>query len=136
MAYVGVLSSDVKIEHSGVSANVPADDLARVMYYLRCANACLDSVIPNQYTDCERYRGMSADDRQRIVGLALRVSPELLVGRVMYVVPDGHALLRGFTNTFYKITDTTALNVLGVSDTSALLIDGRSTQVQSIMVAR
>jgi len=130
---VGVLTStDYDIKDNTVVRNIPLDDIARLMYYLHGVDYCLEFV-DSVYTNFDNYNSLSNIQKQTVVALAVLLSPDLLVNKVMFITNDP-VLLNGKASRYLEITQ--ARNILaGAFDAvDSIVIEGRTINITKIML--
>lgn len=127
MAYLGKQQFQVRDATAGV-ANVPNNDVARLMYYLNSVCYCIDY----NDNDIQRYRNYSnwaslSDEEDLMVFLlSLTLKPDLLIGKVFF---QSDALSRDMSGRFYEIGEISHQMVVAPS----LVIAGRTCRVHRIL---
>lgn len=117
----------IKFEDVTTKAEVPNNDMAKLMYYLNCVNCLIDFDIPSKLRNYEKYRYLSYEEENEILCLAIILSPDEFVKRKVMVPVS--KLDGGLSNRFFKITDTK----LAFHVTSEFFIGGRQVHTLEIM---
>jgi len=104
------------------------------MYYLSSVDSCLNHFIPPEIRDPDSYCNLSNEQKTAVVVMAALLSPDLLLGKVIFAVPDNHPALGGSSNEFYEITEATHVLAADVVCGGVLMIEGKKVEVSSIMV--
>lgn len=109
-------------------ANVPNDDIAKLMYYLNCVCYCIDYNDNDikRYTNYSRWASLSDEEDQLVFLLALTLHPNLLIGKVFF---QNDALSRDMQGRFYEIGQVSHQLVVVPS----LVVAGRTCQVHRIL---
>jgi len=128
-----IVQQGMHIEATGTRVSVPNNNIARLMYYLSCLNSCID-FIPEEATQYSKYHLLSEGDKASIVALCVLVSPDLLLGKVLFPVPPGSPLLNGSSNEFYKITEASRILAADQVGDDVVVIDGKRVKVTKFMV--
>src|SRR5262249_43979423 len=82
-----------------------------------------------------RYYNLSEPDKTAVVVLAVLLSPDELIGKIFFPVPDGHPMLGGSSNNFYKLTDHQTISAIAPSGVSSfIMMQGKQVQVTDFMV--
>ena len=74
------------IKDTSVDANVPPNDIARLMYYLKCVCSVIEYNDGNisRFRNYNNWSQLSTDDVRFLVVLCLTLSPDLLNNRVFF----------------------------------------------------
>jgi len=134
MALTIAVGEDVQVELIGQRTTVPNDNIAKLMYYLSTLSSCLDHMIPDDYTSYTTYYNLSYQDKVEVVTLAILLSPDLLMGKVIFPVEAGDPILNGLQNNFYKITSAKTVVAAATNLVETIVIGEKSISVSSIMV--
>jgi hypothetical protein len=119
----------VSIERDSVPATVPDNDTARLMYYLGCVVSVIDCDADEdirRFTRYSNWASLSSDERDLLVILCYRFSPDVFEGKVFF---QSDALAGNSGNAFYKISQVRHRLVAAES----VVIAGRSRRVNKIM---
>jgi len=135
MALVGSVETELSIRAVGVSVNIAEDNIAKLMYYLNSMHTCLGGeIIPDQFTDHRRYYSLSNDEKTAVVALSVLLSPDLLLGKVIFPVDNGNPLLNGSNNEFYDLTEAKRLLAGAATAEGIIIMEGKTVNVTKIMV--
>jgi len=134
MAYAVSVGNDVKIEMTGHSVTIPPNNYAKMMYYLSSISSCLEYIIPAEFTKYEKYYNLNSEEKIGIMTLCALLSPDLLLNKVIFMVPTGDPVLDGSTNNFYKITNASTVIAAATNLVETIVIGEKSVQVNKIMV--
>lgn len=110
------------------TADVPNNDIAKVMYYLNCVCYCIDYK-DNDISRLTNYRNWAAlsDEEDRLVFiLAATLSPDILINKVLF---HSDVLSRDMSGRFYEINQVNHQLVIA----SSLVIAGRTCRVNRIL---
>ena len=131
MAVFNFEREQTNIKVSGTLATVPNNCFARLMYYLKAVDGCVPGLdIPSEYKNYSYYNKLNEDDKRKIIALATVLSPDLLEGKVFFMVDDGHKLLCGSGNKFYEVTVAKQyLGGIAVRE-AAIVVRGEEKQVK------
>ena len=83
--------TEIKVRDTTVSANVPNNDIAQLMYYLDCVCACIepdDSSTISRLRDYKNYASLSSNEEAQLLALCLALSPDKLMGTIFQPVTD------------------------------------------------
>ena len=111
-----------------VRVNVPANDTARLMYYLNCVCYAIDYTDNNitRYCNYSNWSQLSNEDIRFLVVLCHTLSPTVFAGKVFF---HSDALCGDMTNKFYEISQVSH-QLLAVQ---SIFIAGKSCRVNKIM---
>jgi len=132
-AIVGV-GVETRAEVYGTSVSIPNNNIARLMYYLKCVSGCLDDIIPSTYTNYNNYYNLTSLEKKEVVAHALLCSPELLLGKILIPLESSHPILEGHTNKFLKFTEVTTVVGVGANIDSTIIVGGKSVEVNKVMI--
>ena len=119
------------VEKTGVKAEVPNTNLARLMYYLSCIFTVIQYKESNRLSDYQNYYYLTEDEKKTVLALATLFDPKIFLEAKIFVLDNG--LLTGnFGNEFFKITD----EKVGVHVNQEIMIGGRSVKVLKIMAVK
>ena len=124
-----VQTNEINFERFSVKANIPNNDVARLMYYLSCvctAIDCQDDAEIQRFTSYEKWHQLSREEQKALVVLCYAISPDILENKVFF---QYDALCVEFPNEFYKISQVQ--NQLLAAE--SIVIAGRTRQVNKIM---
>jgi len=132
---IGSVETELSIRAVGVSVNIAEDNIAKLMYYLNSMHTCLGGdVIPDQFTDHRKYYSLSNDEKTAVVALSVLLSPDLLLGKVIFPVDNGNPLLNGCNNEFYDLTEAKRLLAGAATAEGVIIMEGKTVNVTKIMV--
>ena len=125
-----VQTDEVGVRYTGVTVQVPDNDVARLMYYLNCVctaiNCEQDSII-RRFTAYEFWVYLSADDQRALLNLCCELSPDVFEGKVFFC----NELLSGDSlNDFLEISQVRQQIVAA----NSIVIAGRTCEVNKIMI--
>ena len=96
----------IKVEAYGVRTTVPNDNIAKLMYYLKCVLNVIDYDRKGKLTDYSNYNNLNNEERKAVIELAILFNPKLFIEAGIFVVNSD--LLPDYSgNNFYKISDET-----------------------------
>jgi hypothetical protein len=90
-------------DEKGTKINVPGNDIAKLMYYLKCICYILEMEQDpdiQHLTNFENYSNMSSGDIQKIVKLCSIASPDTLYNKFLFV--DNYRNLGSLGNKLYE----------------------------------
>ena len=92
------------VERTGVTAEVPNNNLANLMYYLKSVFSVIQLEGLSKYTDYNNYHNLTYAEKKTVYELASKLSPSLFLNVGVFVVAP--ELIEGnYSNEFFKITD-------------------------------
>jgi len=98
-------------------------------------NSCLGGdVIPSQFTTFASYYTLTRDEEKAVVALSLVLSPDELLGKVIFAVESGSRVLNGSSCEFYKITEAKHLVAGAATSEGIVMFQGRTVKAVSFMV--
>ena len=121
--------TEIQIKKTGQSTTVPNHPTAKLMYYLNCISSCVDASDDptlRRLTDYRNYTALSSEEEGHLFILCLALSPEKLVGSILFPADD----CGGTTNQFFELKAVSTKLVVAES----LLIGGQQRRVQKIMM--
>lgn len=127
---VYVQTNDVEVRYTGVTVQVPDNDIARLMYYLKCVCTAIDfdqNATIRHFTAYECWISLSVADQRVLLELCSELSPNALEGKIFFC----NELLSGDSlNDFLEISQVRQQLLAADS----IVIAGRTCQVSKIMV--
>ena len=127
-ATLGLAKTEVKRE--GTKANIPNNDIAKLMYYLNCLVCVLQcDDIGSKYTDYIHYYNLTEKEKEDVIEFALIFNPKILIELNIFILDSG-PLLPEYNNEFYRIEDER----IGIHANEQVVIGGRSIRVLKVMV--
>lgn len=131
-----LLLKNLKIESIEDTSSVPDNNVAKLMYYLKCVCTVIDddedfSGKKFIFTDYRNYHRLSSDGIEGLLLLAFLFNPLVFIDAGVFIVgPDRIPSLPSCYNKFFKITDQR----IGLHIDDSMLIGGKSVKVLKIMV--
>ena len=116
----------IRIKEDSVRASVPDNDIARLMYYLKCVSSVLKNNGLSQYTNYNKYYNLSSKEKNEVIQLANIFNPIILIKAKVFIPKEDLDM----DNRFFKITDE-SLNFHAIEQ---IVIGGITTKVLSIML--
>ena len=116
----------IRIKDDSVKTTVPDNDVARLMYYLKCVSTVLNYKGFSQYTNYNKYYNLSRKEVNEVIQLANLFNPVILMRAKVFIPKED--LDTG--NRFFKITDE-SMNFHAIRQ---IVIVGITTKVLSIML--
>ena len=116
----------IRIKDDSVKTSVPDNDIARLMYYLKCVSSVLNYKGLSQYTNYNKYYNLSSKEKNEVIQLANIFNPVILMKAKVFILKED--LDTG--NRFFKITDE-SMNFHAIEQ---IVIGGITTKVLSIML--
>jgi hypothetical protein len=116
------------IKDISVNANVPQNDIARLMYYLNCVCSSIEYNDNNisRYRKYNNWAQLFNEDLRLLVVICYTLSPDLFDNKVFF---HSDALCGNDSNKFYEINQVSH-QLLAVE---SIVIAGRSCRVNKIM---
>lgn len=128
MATVAGLS--VNVSSFGAVVTIPDDDIARLMYYLRCVTLSLGlDILQDDLVDFRNYRKLNANRRRSVYKAALEYPPSFFNNKLIFKDDAGEIVTGSNTNDFINIT--TACNVVSVQ--RDFVLGGQVRDVTKVM---
>lgn len=121
----------LKVEKTGVIANVPNNDLAKLMYYLGCVFSVIEFDKNNKLSDYKNYCNLSEEEKKLVYTLSILFDPKIFINAGVFVVKP-ELLSENLSNEFFKITDER----IGVHVSKEIMVGGRAVKVLEIMVCK
>jgi len=135
MAALALEHTQYTIEATGTPANVAESNIAKLMYYLNCVDNCLGrGVIPPRLTDYSNYYSLSPDEEKAVVVLSLLLSPDELMGKVMFQVEAGNPILNNSANEFYEVKEAKSMLAGIATEAATIIVQGKKVTAVKIMV--
>ena len=95
--------TEIKVKDTTVSANVPNNDIAKLMYYIHCVCCCIepdDNSTISRLRDYQNYHRLSSDEEAQLLALCLALSPDKLIGTIFHPATD----CGNFSNQFLELS--------------------------------
>ena len=119
----------VHVKPTGVSASVPNDPIAKLMYYFNCVCACIEpdsSDTIRRLRDFENYHRLTSDERAQLLVMCRALSPDKLIGTIFHLTE----YCGGSSNKFLELSAIKTDVVV----TDSLLVGGQRKKIQKIMI--
>ena len=125
------VQSQIKVQATGQTVNVPNSPRAKLMYYLDCMCRVIDiDTREVELTNFANPWSLSSGQEQALIALCLLLDPRELQGKCIFLVSDGDPRLNGCSNEFYSIESSTT----GVAATNSVILGGKTLRVRKIMM--
>lgn len=132
MATAASLSVKATVVPSQTAA-IPDDDVARLMYYLKCVTVDLGmDILQDDLVDYKNSRRLSAARRASVIKSALELSPDIFIGKVLFRDDKQEIVPQSTSNKFVNIT--AACNVVSIQ--RDFIIGGQAKDVTQVMFFR
>jgi hypothetical protein len=118
----------VKIIDVTTDAYVPNNDIAYLMYYLKCVFTVLKCNQFSELTNYNNFANLSDSDINELMRLIKLFNPEIMIGLKVFVLKED----LDFCNRFYKITNET----MNIHANEEIVIGGIATKYSKIMLYR
>ena len=121
--------NQIGVKRTSESTSVANNDIAKLMYYLRCVCTTIDC---NNDTDIQRFTNhwnwasLSLDEQRQLVVLCYTFSPDIFEGKVFFQSPE---LCIQYDNEFYEISQVSNRLIAARS----IVVAGRTRRVNKIM---
>ena len=119
----------LSFEQTGVHASVPSNDVARLMYYLKCVCTvidCDDDPAICRFTNYNNWSSLSYEEQKVLLVLCYKFSPDEFEDKVFF---NSDELCGDSSNEFYKINQIRHRMIAADS----IIIAGRECSVTNIM---
>ena len=126
-------STQINIKKTGSPTTVPENPTAKLMYYFHCICSCIEA--DNDYTTHRlrdyqnNYLSLSEDEEAKLLIFCLALSPDKLIGTILFPVDDEEDL-DGMNANFFELSAVNTKIVVSES----LLIGGQQKKVQKILM--
>ena len=130
MAALSIGKTEITVKPVGWSTTVPNNDIARLMYYFHSVCTCVepdeDYTIRRLRDYKNNYARLSSDEEARLLAICLTLSPDKLIGTILFPSDDcGNS-----TNKFLELSAVSTKLVVAES----LVIGGQSKKIQKVML--
>ena len=123
--------TEVRLRDTTVSATIPNDPFAKLMYYFNCVCTCVepdeDASIRRLRNYRENYSSLSNEDQAKLLLLCLALSPDKLIGSIFFPAGDNDFER---SNAFFELSAVRTRLVVSES----ILVGGQQRRVRSIMM--
>jgi hypothetical protein len=120
---------EIGVKRTGERATVADNDIAKLMYYLKCVCTtieCNDQPEIRRFTNYSNWRSLSTDEQQQLFVLCYTLSPDILQNKVFF---QNDTLCIDTSNEFYEISQVSRQLVAAQS----IVIAGQTRRVNKIM---
>ena len=128
-AVLGRTEIEISVKDTGQPCTIPDNDIAKLMYYFNSVCSCIEpdsSDTIRRLRNYSNYASLSRDEEAQLLALCLALSPDKLIGSVLFPADDcGRS-----SNKFLELSAVSTNMV--VSD--SFVIGGQRKKVQSIMM--
>ena len=125
-------STQIQLKKTGSPTTVPDNPIAKLMYYFDCICSCVeadnDSTI-RRLRNYNNYSRLSNEEEAQLLILCLALSPDKLIGSIIFPVKDGDDL-NGMSNDFFELSAVNTKLIVSES----ILIGGQQKRVRKIMM--
>lgn len=123
--------TEIGLRDTTVGVTVPNDPIAKLMYYFNSVCSCVepdeDATI-RRLRNYSNYRSLSDEDKAALLVLCLALSPDKLVGSLLFPVEDSTRFQR--TNAFFELSAVRTQLVVAES----VIVGGQQRRVRKIMM--
>ena len=116
----------ITIKDNTVSANVPNNDIAKLMYYLRSVSSVLSFNGFGEYINYNKYYCLSNQDIITLIGLANKFNPDIMIDSEVFINNEDLDM----NNRFIEITD----KEMNIHTNREIFIGGIVVKVLKIML--
>ena len=120
--------TEIGIKKTGTSCTVPSSPVAKLMYYFRCVNSCVEAEEDyeiRRLKDYDNYHRLSNEEEAKLLVLCLALSPDKLIGTIFIHSEDIDS-----NNEFFELSAVSTRMVV----TDSLVVGGQRKKVQKIMM--
>jgi hypothetical protein len=117
----------VEVKDVSVSASIPNNPTAKLMYYFNCVCYCIepdDNYAVRRFRNCSNYHDLTRQEKIQLLDLCITLSPSKLDGMIFHREESMNG-----SNRFLKLSATKT----GIIATESLLIGGQSKKIVNIM---
>jgi hypothetical protein len=120
------------VKDTSVRTVVPNDDIARLMYYLHCIDACLQiASLDYALTDYRNYRRLSPQGRRLVVEWATLLDPRELIDEVIFL-DDEQVMTATLDNAICEVS--VACHLISIRSTA--IVAGGVQEISKVMFFR
>jgi hypothetical protein len=120
------------IKNTGSTVYVPNNNLAKLMYYIKCATSVIQYDLDDRIINYKNYKLLSAEEEKLVVDLAKILEPDFLIQYNIFLVGDNYLTAEAADNEFFEVTN----NQFGLHVSSEIMVAGVARKVNKIMVCR
>ena len=118
------------VTRRGVSIVVPEDDVARLMYYLNCVTLSVGlNLLQDDLVQFQNYRQLSPARIAVVFKTAIELSPDELLGQVIFRDDEGELITGSSGNAFISISAACGV----VSLNTDIIVAGKVQKVSKVM---
>mgnify|MGYP006873156177 CR=1 FL=1 len=118
----------IRIIDISEDAEVPSNDIAYLMYYLKCVFSVLKCNSFSEYTNYNNYNTLSSSDINELIRLVKMFNPELMIKLKVFILKED----LDFANRFIDVTD----EAMNIHSNQEIIIGGISTNLSQLMLYR
>ena len=121
--------TEISVKKTGQACTVPNNNIAKLMYYFNCVCSCVEpdqSPTIRRLRDYENYVRLSSDEEAQLLAICLTLSPDKLVGTVLFPADDCGSR----SNEFLELSAVSTKLVVAES----LVVGGQSKKIKKIMM--
>lgn len=120
--------NQIGMRDTSVSASVPDNDVARLMYYFHCVCSAIEYTDNDmqRFRNYHNWRSLSYTEVRLLVALCYALSPDVFNDKVFF---QSDALCGNSSNKFYEISQVSH-QIMAVR---SIVVAGRTRRVNSIM---
>ena len=96
--------NQIQIRPFGVVADVPDNDVAKLIYYLSCVDTVINYNELDKICDYSNYNMLTLEDIDELINFALLLNPKIFISDGIFIL-DSNLLSKGKENKFYNIKD-------------------------------
>lgn len=116
-----------------VVSTIPADNIARLMYYLHCVKLCADFDFNSRLVDFTNHRLLTESEKRDVVITAHRFRPAVLRNVLFFEVDYQNYLLSGTSNNFLDFSDPVVIGSFNLYS-NAVTVDGVQYIIGKVML--
>ena len=119
-------SHRIKFKDISQTVTVPGNDIARLMYYLKCVFTVLKCNKYSEYTNYNNFYSLSNSDINELIRLVNIFDPKIMIGAKIFLLDDDLDM----GNRFIEITDET----MNIHANEEFVIGGIVTKISQKML--
>lgn len=112
---------------------VPADNIARLMYYLNSVNNCVDIQIDDRLMNFRNFHLLTELEKRDVVTCAHRYRPGALGGIIFFEVENSSYLLTDTSNNFLALDDPVVIGSFNLNS-NVVVVDGVQSIIRRVMI--
>ena len=125
-------STQIHVKKTSVQVTIPDNPIAKLMYYFNCICSCVEADNDDtirRLRNYQYYSSLSSQEEAQLLILCLALSPDKLIGSILFPATDDEEFTGGCDNEFFELS---AVNTR-VLVSESLLIGGQQKKVRKIM---